>query len=73
MCCLALGLPVKNEMAAMAIPITDKRGKITVVSFSFSPMSEDSSPANAKSDRKSDNRHMQDKNVLFFKINIHTP
>jgi hypothetical protein len=68
-----LGLPVKNEIAAMAIPITESSGRMTVVSLSFSPISEDSSPANAKSERNSDNRLMQDKRDLFFKITIHTP
>jgi len=48
MCCLAFWFPVKNEMAAMAIPITERSGRMTPVNFDLMPMRLDSSEAWAK-------------------------
>jgi hypothetical protein len=49
MCCLAFGLPVKNEIAPIAIPMTDNTGRITPVSLLLSPIKLDSRPAKASS------------------------
>lgn len=53
MCCLAFGFPVKKEIPAIAIPITESRGRITPVSLVLIPIKLVSSPACAKSGMRS--------------------
>src|SRR3990167_2501551 len=52
MCCFAFGFPVKNEVPAIAIPITESNGRITPVSFVLIPNKLVSSPACARSGTK---------------------
>jgi hypothetical protein len=71
MCSLALGFPVKNEIAPIAIPMTARSGRITPVIRVFSPKRLSSSPAFAKAGVRTMIAEINDP-IKIFIFNFHS-